>query len=87
MADNSLCVAGAKSKLMIIGTKQLRASKITEKAKIVIDGREVVETDSDKLLGVIINNELTWKNHLYGDRDNDGLMTQLSRRIGMMKKI
>ena len=87
LADNRLCVAGAKSKLMIIGTKQLRASKITEKAKIVIDGREVVETDSEKLLGVVINNELTWKNHLYGDRDNDGLMTQLSRRIGMMKKI
>ena len=35
----------------------------------------------------MINNELTWKNHLYGDMENEGLITQLSKRIGMMKKI
>ena len=85
--DNRLCVSADKSKLLIIGTKQLRASKITCEAKIVIGDKEVTETASEKLLGVVINNELTWKNHLYGDMENEGLITQLSKRIGMMKKI
>ena len=61
MKDNRLCVAGDKSKLLVIGTKQLKASKIVTKAKIVVDGMEIVETSSEKLLGVVVNNELTWK--------------------------
>ena len=72
---------------MVIGTRKLRASKITGEAKILIDDKEVTETSSEKLLGVVINNELTWKNHLYGDLENDGLIAQLGRRIGMMKKM
>ena len=87
LKDNRLCVAGEKNKFMIIGTKQLRASKLTDEAKIVVDNKEIAETCSEKLLGVVINNELTWKNHLYGDKENDGLVQQLSKRIGMLKKI
>ena len=72
---------------MIIGTKKLRASKSTSEAKIVIGDKEVTVTSSEKLLGVVINNELTWKSHLYGDEENVGLIAQLSKRIGMMKKM
>ena len=43
------------------------------------------KVQSEKLLGVVINNVLTWKNHLYDD--NEGLVSQLSKRIGMMKKM
>ena len=67
MKDNRLCVAGEKSKLLIIGTKSLRASKVDTVAKIVVDTKEITETASEKLLRLVINNELTWKNHLYGD--------------------
>ena len=87
LKDNRLCVAGDKSKLLVLGTKQLRASKLTQEAKIVVDEKEIVETPSEKLLGVVINNELTWKNHLYGDSENEGLTTQLSKRIGMLSKM
>ena len=31
-------------------------------------------------------NQLTWKNHLYGDDDNIGVIKQLSQRIGMIKQ-
>ena len=48
---------------------------------------DIEETDSEKLLGVIINNEMTWKNHLHGDTNNTGLITQLSQRIGILKKL
>ena len=87
LKDNRLCVAGDKSKLLVIGTRRLRALKATEKAKIKVDDKEVVETDSEKLLGLVVNNELTWRNHLYGDAENEGLVQQLSRRIGVMKKM
>ena len=67
LADNWMCVSGDKSKLLIMGTKKLRASKLGEPFKMVVDNREVKETKSEKLLGVIINNELTWKEHLHGE--------------------
>ena len=34
---------------------------------------------------MVLNNSLTWKNHLYGDADNEGLVQQLSKRLGMLK--
>ena len=61
LKDNRLCVAGDKSKLLVIGTRKLRSSKLTEKTTITVDNKEIVETDSEKLLGVVINNELTWR--------------------------
>ena len=70
LPDNRLCVAGDKSKLMVIGTKRLRTMKLHGEMQIEVDGKEVVETESEKLLGVVINNELTWSNHLYGDEEN-----------------
>ena len=85
LKDNRLCVAGSKSKLLVIGTSKLRASKITGETKIVVDNQEIVDSSSEKLLGVIVNNELTWKNHLYGDEENEGLIHQLGKRIGLMK--
>ena len=87
LTDNRLCVAGNKSKLLVIGTSRLRASKLTTKMNIKVDNQEIIETSSEKLLGLIINNELTWKNHLYGDDENEGLVQQLSKRLGVMKKM
>ena len=87
MKDNRLCVAGEKSKLLIIGTRKLRESKVHTEAKIVVDNKEITETASEKLLGLVVNNELTWKNHLHGDADHEGLIPKLSKRIGMLKKI
>ena len=59
LSDNKLCVAGEKSKLLVIGTRMRRQQKLNSKMTIHVDGREVVETESEKLLGDIINNELT----------------------------
>ena len=87
LTDNRLCVAGEKSKLLVIGTSQLRSQKLHNKMKIMVADEEILETDSEKLLGVVINSELTWKNHLYGDGENEGLVSQLSKRIGILKKL
>ena len=84
LRDNRLCVAGDKSKLMVIGTKQLKSTKELINMQIVVDGT-ISESSSEKLLGIILNNELTWRPHLYGDQENEGLIPQLSKRIGVMR--
>jgi hypothetical protein len=65
LADNRMCVAGGKSKLLIIRTKRLNSSKLTELIAMNVDNMEVTETRIERLLGIIINNELTWKEHLH----------------------
>ena len=86
--DNKLCVADDKSKLLVIGTRQLRKQKLKNwKMSIKVDGKDIEETDSEKLLGAVVNNEMAWKNHLHGDTNNTGLITQLSQRIGILKKL
>ena len=80
-------MAGDKIKLLVVGTRQRKKQKLNDKMSINVDGQEIVETESEKLLGVVINNQLTWKNHLHGDDSNEGLITQLSKRIGILKKL
>ena len=58
----------------MIGTNQLREARIDREFKIVVDDQEISETSSEKLLGVIVNNTLTWKNHLYLVGENEGLV-------------
>ena len=83
-----MVVAGEKSKLLIIGTSEMRATKqLRDNMKILVDGKEIIESSSEKLLGLVLNNRLTWKNHLYGDVNNQGLIPQLSKRLGMIMKI
>ena len=82
--------SGDKTKLLIVGTRANRKSKLEDKditIKINIGGEEIKESSSEKLLGVVVNNTLTWKEHIYGDADNLGLLKQLSKRIGILKKI
>ena len=94
LTDNRMCVAGDKSKLVIVGTKELKRRKLGDNAlKIVVDGKEVIETKSEKLLGVILNDKMTWQDHLYGEKwrekgkNSPGLIPQLSKRLGILKKL
>ena len=92
LQDNRMCVAGSKSKLLVIGTKRLRSMKQADQLEIQVDNMMVKETRSEKLLGIIINNELTWKEQLYGEtwREEDnapGLIPQLSQRVGILRRL
>mgnify|MGYP001179234605 FL=1 len=87
LKDNRLCVAGDKSKLLIVAHQELRKARLTDKLAIQVDGQRVEETSSEKLLGLVINNKLTWKEHLYGDEDNPGLISQLKQRLGTLKRL
>ena len=70
LKDNRLFVAGDKSKILIVVTKQLRRKRLKNKQTIVVDQNIIEETTSEKLPGVLVNNNLTWKEHLYGDNEN-----------------
>ena len=52
-----------------------------------MDGQRIEETASEKLLGVVINNKLSWKEHFYGDKENPGLISQLKQRVGTLKRL
>ena len=88
--DNKLVCSGSKTKLLIIGTRELRKSKLISQNKVIrinVDGHEVEETSSERLLGLMINNTMTWENHLYGNDENKGLVSKLSQRAGIIRKL
>lgn len=60
--------------------------------QVKVCGKTVVETPDEKLLGIIISIDLTWKTHLYGnhltgDSKILGLITNLSQRVGILSKL
>jgi len=84
LKDNRMCVAGDKSKLLIIGTEELKRSRnFTGQGFILVDGKIVQESYSEKSLGIVVNNDLTWREFLHG---GNGLLSVLSQRLGLIKK-
>ena len=61
---NRMCLAGEKSKLMIIGTQKLSNQKLSEPMQIKVDNLELAE----KLMWVVKYNKLTWHEHLHGEK-------------------
>ena len=38
-------------------------------------------------MGLVINDSMSWKNHLYGDENESGLLRTLSQQLGILKKL
>ena len=88
--DNKLVCSGSKTKLLVIGTKELRRSKLVNpniSIEIIVDGHPVRESESERLLGVLINNVMTWEHHLYGNEEHKGLVQKLSQRANIIWKL
>ena len=67
LRDNRMCLAGQKSKLLIIGTKEMKKQKFKDRVmSILVDGKLVEETRSEKLLGITMNNKMTQREHFHG---------------------
>ena len=47
----------------------------------------IEELKSERLLGAIVNNRMTWHEHLYGDNENEGLLSQLKKRVTCLKRL
>ena len=96
VSDNRMVCSGDKTKLLIMGTHQQRQKLSNENidTSIVVCGDRVEETKSEKLLGLVVNNEFTWREYLYGEswreRKEDnfiGLIPKLSKRIWLLKRV
>ena len=87
---NDISCSGEKTKLLFLGTRARRATlrdNINFSPEVTICDEVIRESTSEKLLGLVINNTITWKHHLHGDTENQGLLPALSQRIGMLKKL
>ena len=54
---------------------------------ITVDQETIATSKSEKLLGIIVNETLSWSNHLYGDESNLGLVRILNQRIGILRQL
>ena len=52
-----------------------------------VAGHAVQKPSSKKLLGIIVNKNLTWADHLYGNQEHKGLIAKLSQRAGIIKRL
>ena len=93
VADNRMVCSGSKTKLLILGTSQLRKSLLNgSNISIRVCGSTVQDSKSERLLGLTVNNQLTWSEYLHGEkwRDEDnaiGLIPQLNQRVGLLSKL
>ena len=88
--DNRLVCSGSKTKLLVVGTKEMRKSKLTNENKLIeieVDRHKVSESKSEMLLGLLINNTMTWESHLYGNNEYKGLIPKLSQRANYIWKL
>ena len=62
---------------MVIGTRELRKRKYEEfgrKLRVKVDDKVVEETDDEKLLGIVVNKNMSWTTHLYGNGDRKSVV-------------
>jgi len=75
---NKLSVNVSKTNYMLIGTKHMTAINITD---VKLDDTTLERVQHTKFLGVIIDECLTWKNHI------DCVAKTIARNIGIMNKL
>ena len=93
MDCNKMIISEKKTKLMITFTTAMRRLKQLQDIKIVIKRMTINQTRSERILGVVMNDELNWKYHPYGERDKTheyrepALLKELSKRVGFFTHI
>ena len=72
---NHMSLNPQKTKIMLITTRQKRQSLTVKLPSIFIDNVPIEEVNNHRVLGIIIDNNLSWSNHI------DYLYKTLSRRV------
>ena len=78
---NKLSVNATKTNFMILGTPYMTSTKTREDLKVSLDNTVLKRVKFTKFLGVLIDECLTWKNHI------DCILKTISRNIGVMNKL
>ena len=61
---NGMLLNSAKTKVMLITTNQKRQRLTTDKLKLLYNNESLQMVCSDKILGVLVDNNLTWSEHI-----------------------
>lgn len=88
--QNRLSINLSKTIYMILGTWQLKRARIPENDNFVlksIGGTEIERMESSKLLGLLIDEDITWKTHLYGNESEEGLIVKLKRKLNYIQRL
>ena len=78
---NKLSVNASKTNYMVLGTPHMTSLKTCENFNIVLDNTVLERVKCTKFLGVLIDECLTWKNHI------DCISKTISRNTGVMNKL
>jgi len=81
MVSNGLVANESKTVFMMINNKKSSAKALR---KNMICNSEVTESTSSKLLGVIIDNDIKWKGHIYG---KSGVLSSLNQRLFTIRRL
>ena len=57
------------------------------KLRVNVTGHSIEKSLSEKLLGLFINNTMTWQDHLYGKKEDKGLLSNLSQHASLIRKL
>ena len=93
LKDNGMVIAPTETKLIIIATPELRAARCRGvNFSIKVGDHITPATQSEKLLGVIVSQDLTWHDHLWVEtwRDNKnhpGIIPHLIKRLGLLRHL
>ena len=71
----------AKQNFMILGTPHMTSTKAREELNVILDNTALERVKFTKFLGVLIDECLTWKNHI------NCISKTISRNIGVMNKL
>ena len=87
--NNDMIVSSEKTKLLVMGTQRNRRMKIPENTipKVNVNNEDISSSPSEKLLGLIIDENAGWKTHFYSDENYKSLLRILGQRVGILSKI
>ena len=78
---NKMIINARKTKSMLVTGKRLAKKLETKTLSLQSDNEDIEQVNFQKLLGVTINEELTFDNHV------DGLSKKLGQRLGVLRRI
>ena len=78
---NKLSVNASKTNYMILGTPRMVSNMDDLNVNVILDSTVLEKVKHTKFLGVLIDDCLTWKNHI------DCVSKTISRNIGVMNKL
>ena len=92
MDENLVRISESKTKVLVSSTRALRSFH-QQLVEAMRKGVRIQETKSEKILGIVFSNDLSWRHHMYGEPEtpkterSEGLLKTLSKRVDIFYKV